>query len=274
MIVARETAWLSLPDRTQIDEEVGPLLEQWGDRRVENEVRKRAYRLDPHGYLARIRKAESERRVTLRPAPDTMSVLNALLPVAQGVAVLSALGQEADSRRATGDERSRSQIMADTLVERVTGQDSASGVPVEIRLVMTDQTAFNHGPAAGEPAHVEGFGPLPAELARRLVLDSAASGAAHWLRRLYTSPKTGHLVAMESRSRCFDGGLAELLVLRDQTCRTPWCDAPVRHRDHVVPVEDGGRTTEVNGQGLCEACNHAKEAPGWQARPQPRRRGR
>ena len=35
--------------------------------------------------------AESQRRVSLRPAPDTMSQLSALLPVAQGVAVYAAL---------------------------------------------------------------------------------------------------------------------------------------------------------------------------------------
>ena len=121
-IVARETAWLSLEHRRQVDEEVGPRLEQWGDRRVEAEVKKCAYRLDPHGYLRRLARAEEERRVTLRPAPDCMSSLNASLPVGQGVSVLAALRRQADSLRSQGDERTRDQIMADTLVERVTGQ--------------------------------------------------------------------------------------------------------------------------------------------------------
>ena len=31
----------------------------------------------------------------------------------------------------------------------------------------------------------------------------------------------------------------------------------------------GGATTLVNGQGLCEACNHAKEASGWRSRVDP-----
>uniref|UniRef100_UPI0030FB84E6 HNH endonuclease n=1 Tax=Nocardioides salarius TaxID=374513 RepID=UPI0030FB84E6 len=53
--------------------------------------------------------------------------------------------------------------------------------------------------------------------------------------------------------------------LRDQSCRTPWCDAPIRHRDHVVPDHAGGPTSGGNGQGLCEACNQAKEAPGFTA---------
>ena len=90
-----------------------------------------------------------------------------------------------------------------------------------------------------------------------------------WLRRVWTRPGDGQLVAMESRRRMSPAGLRRLLGVRDQLCRTPWCGAPVRHIDHVVPVAEGGRTSAANGQGLCEACNYAKEAPGWRARPGP-----
>jgi len=90
-----------------------------------------------------------------------------------------------------------------------------------------------------------------------------------WLRRLYATPETGSLVAMDSRARIFPKALADLIRLRDRTCRTPWCDAPIRHSDHVTAVTHGGPTTEINGEGLCEACNLAKEAQGWQARPRP-----
>jgi hypothetical protein len=170
--------------------------------------------------LARIRSAESDRRVTLRPAPDTMSLLSGLLPVTQGVAVHASLARQADSLRASGDARSRGQIMADTLVERVTGQAAADAVTVEVNLVMTDQTLFNLAsgqrpdsggtgheagvPSAGadEPAMVQGYGPVPAEFARRLlnpteVADGAPTGAGDagkvtaWLRRLYAHPPAG-----------------------------------------------------------------------------------
>ena len=74
---------------------------------------------------------------------------------------------------------------------------------------------------------------------------------------------------MDSRSRVFPAGLTAFIRLRGRVCRTPWCDAPVRHSDHVDPAARGGRTSGVNGDGLCEACNLAKEALGWQARPRP-----
>src|SRR5882757_10804180 len=65
------------------------------------------------------------------------------------------------------------------------------------------------------------------------------------------------------RSRCFPKGLAGFIGVRDRTCRTPYCDAPIRHRDHATPRNRGGPTSATNGLGECERCNYAKEAPGW-----------
>ena len=76
---------------------------------------------------------------------------------------------------------------------------------------------------------------------------------------------------MSSTQRGFPEQLADMVAARDAgICRTPWCEAPIRHTDHVVAVAEGGPTSEVNAQGLCAACNWAKEALGWSARPRPR----
>ncbi|MET1035287.1 MAG: HNH endonuclease [Arthrobacter sp.] len=64
-------------------------------------------------------------------------------------------------------------------------------------------------------------------------------------------------------------GIRRLLAARDRTYRTRWCDAPLRHHDHVVPVRSGGPTSAANGEGLCGACNCAKETPGRAARTTP-----
>jgi hypothetical protein len=90
-----------------------------------------------------------------------------------------------------------------------------------------------------------------------------------WVRRLYTAPGTGQLLGMDSRARLMPAGMQRVIQARDQLCRTPWCDAPIRHHDHVVPWRDAGKTSEINGQGLCEACNLAKEADGWHAQTIP-----
>jgi 5-methylcytosine-specific restriction endonuclease McrA len=90
-----------------------------------------------------------------------------------------------------------------------------------------------------------------------------------WLRRLYTAPGAGDLVGMDSRARLFPAGLRRFVQARDDTCRTPYCDAPIRHHDHVVPWHAGGTTSLGNAAGLCEACNHTKENHGWKTIPRP-----
>jgi hypothetical protein len=132
---------------------------------------------------------------------------------------------------------------------------------VALNLVMSDQALWGQDNA---PAVLDGFGPIPASLGQRLVKDAVLDrrGLAT-LRRLYRHPRTGSLVAMESRQRCFPKGLAAFIGLRDRTCRTPYCDAPIRHRDHATPWRNGGPTTAENGTGSCEQCNYAKEAAGW-----------
>ena len=187
----------------------------------------------------------------------------ALLPVAQGVAVYAALGVGADSALAAGDARTRSQIMADLLVERVTGTSARTPTPVTVNLVVSDRALLAGGT---EPACVQGYGPIPAELARTWVSEADVAGTAT-LRRVYARPETGALTAVESRARHFPKGLAQLIDLRDRECRTPWCDAPIRHHDHIRPHAQGGSTAAENGAGLCAACNYAKEGPGWRARP-------
>ena len=57
--------------------------------------------------------------------------------------------------------------------------------------------------------------------------------------------------------------MAAFIGLRDQTCRTPYCNAPIRHHDHATPARKGGKTSAGNGLGACQQCNLAKEAPGW-----------
>jgi hypothetical protein len=263
MLVCRETACLSRADRGRVDAGLAADLPRLSDREIVARARQAAYRLDPQSVVERASRAAADRRVTIRPAPDTMAIVSALLPAAQGVALYAALSGEADRLRAAGDSRGRGQVMADTLVCRATGQAGADAVGVEIQLVMTDQTLLA---GSDDPARVAGYGPIPAGVARRLARRAAKADRA-WVRRLYTDE--ARLVAMESTRRHFPSGLRRFIALRDDVCRTPWCGAPIRHADHIVSVHAGGATSAGNGQGLCEQCNQTKEQPGWRARPGP-----
>ncbi|GCD91065.1 HNH endonuclease signature motif containing protein [Nocardioides sp. LS1] len=274
MIIARETACLSLEDRLAVDRAIAgdpEALEGYSDRVVLAELHKLVCRLDPASVAARRRRAESERRVTLRPAPDTMAYLTVLLPVAQAVAAYAALKAAADSTIATGDPRGRGQVMADTLVARTTGirQHSPDGqpvVPVALGVTLSAEALLG---GHHDTAHLDGVGPIPAGLARDLVRRALTAGQRTWLKRLFTRPFDGDLVAKDARGRLFPESMGGLLEDRDQFCRTPWCNAPIAHHDHVTGHALTGTTEVDDGQGLCQQCNHAKQAPGWRARPRP-----
>ncbi|WP_134767245.1 HNH endonuclease signature motif containing protein [Nocardioides sp. 1609] len=267
MLLVRETACLSEEHRRTIDEKVagGDDVERLGTKHLISAAHHLAARLDSAGVAERQRLAERDRRVTIRPAPDTMSYVTALVPVADGVAMYAALKRHADAAAAAGDERGRGQVMADTAVELVTGRSTDVPPPVDLHLIMTDRALL-----AGddEPAHLPGYGVVPAEWARDLV-GRAASAATAWVRRLYVMPGGRSLMAMDSRRRTVPAGLAEFIAARDLLCRTPWCGAPVRHVDHIRPHRDTGTTQAYDLQALCERCNHAKEALGWSSRPRP-----
>ncbi len=270
MLLVRETACLSLADRRGVDEAVCAdenVLAGVGTRQLIGILRAHAARLDPAAVVRRNRKAESERSVSLRPAPDTMSYLTGALPVAQGVACWASLLQAVAAAQAAGDERSKGQIMADTMVERLTGQRRADEAPITVHVVMSDSSLFGGG---HEPADVPGYGPVPAEVARHLIANSMDSEAVQtFIRGLYADPN-GRLVAMTTKQRFHTDGIAEFLRLRDQgICRTPWCDAPIAESDHITTAKNGGETSAGNGQGLCVACNRAKQAPGWTQTTEP-----
>lgn len=266
VLLVKESACLSREDRERLDEDLcadPAVLAGLGDRAVAAAARAWACREDPASLAQRRSQAAAERRVSLRPAPDTMAYLTALLPVAEGVAVLAALAKHADAARASGDDRTRGQVMADGLVARVTGREECAAPPVLVNLVMTDTALFS---GDDEPAHLPGYGPVPAAMARELVGQVAGGSTGSWVRRLYVAPGSGDLVAMDSRRRKVPRALAEMVRLRDGgTCRVPWCDAPARHIDHVVGVAAGGRTRLRDLQGTCEAHNYAKQCAGWHA---------
>lgn len=261
-LIVRESACLSVEDRRALDTEMCSevtKLEGMGNKRIEAEAKKIAYRLDPQAFVDRAAKAAEDRTVTIRPAPDCMAWLGVLLPMQKGVSVYAALKRTADT---TFDGRTRGQVMADTVVERVTGRPADVAEPVAVNLLLSDQTLFGNDES---PAVVDGYGPVPAAVARSLVADAVSDERSRaTLRRLYGHPESGALVAMESRSRLFPKGLAQFIGLRDQTCRTPYCDAPIRHHDHAQPHAGGGPTSALNGLGECERCNYVKESSGWQ----------
>lgn len=390
--VAKNVLVLHDEERALIDAELEPRLPKLAAMRTGQVTRARAQELDPAAAVVRAKRAVGGRRASLRPAPDGMAIFRAVLPTKEGVAAFKALTEASKSAKSAGDPRSKGRIMADTLVERVTGAATVDEIPVEVNLLMTDTTLLNDDDQA---AWMDGH-PIPGRLARDVALgvasgpagvrsapdanpaapsaaeseqapagqerpddeqtpagrdhldeeqtpagdersdveqppadqehpddagprslgdagtdaddvesldradrvpsavdtapqepapktnppdESSRSGsplgltgpaprdltnAARWIRRLYTDPRTGELVAADPRRRLFRGSVRRFILLRDQRCRTPWCDAAIHDIDHATRYADGGETTTHNGLGHCQRFNLVKEIPGWE----------
>jgi hypothetical protein len=258
-LVVTETRHLDAQMKRDVDAKIiAAGIAKMGPRSAAACARRHAYEADPQGYVNRGRTERKHRRVSLRPAPDTMSLLSGYLPADQGVACMKALQEHTNTVKAGGDQRSRDQIMADTLVERLTGQAQATDVTAELQIVMDLDAlldANNH-----KPAELNGYGPLPADLARDIL---ATSKGRLWWRRLYASPFGGPLAGGDPHRRSFDGYLRKLIMWRDRQCRDPYCEASIRHIDHIQRFADGGLTIYPNGRGECERGNYVREMPGW-----------
>ncbi|WP_240157295.1 HNH endonuclease [Pseudonocardia broussonetiae] len=256
--VIAATAHLSPAERAQVDQELAEQrVETLGVRRIHDLARTLAAQVAPEKFTARCRAARSGRRVSVRPSADGMADLTAHLPVEEAVACYAALAAAVNEVAVQPEPvtRGRGQIMADTLVERLTGQATARDVAVEIQILVPVEALVDRDSPL--PAEIPGHGPVPVELL------TCGAGRKTW-RRLIT--RDGTVIGGDSRSRFFTGRLAALIRARDgHRCREPYCDAPIRHIDHIRRWSELGRTEFDNGRGLCAFHNHVRETVGWRA---------
>ncbi len=268
-IIDRETEHLNQEHRQEVDRNLlknPDAFKGLCQQAVTDRVRTLTYHYDSSDALTRLEEAKARRHAAVFPARDSMMKLTGMLPVEDGLAVRQALTEESMRLRNSGDPRTLSQLMADILVQRVTGKNPCQGVGIMLYLVMSDRTLFQGG---SDPAHLLGYGTVPSTWARIMVggtepADRTRYRALVSLKRLYTHPDTGALTAMDSRSREFPKSLKDMINVRDQYCRTPYCNAPVKEFDHVMQYSRGGPTNINNGAARCSACNQTKEQTGWE----------
>ncbi len=111
---------------------------------------------------------------------------------------------------------------------------------------------------AENPAELEGHGPIPATLARKLAADGK------W-RKFVTDPLTGNLLDMGRSHYLPSQYLVDFLTARDRTCRFPGCSHPARLSDidHAKSWEEGGQTNPENLGFLCRRHHRLKTHGGW-----------
>ncbi|WP_246956767.1 HNH endonuclease signature motif containing protein [Brachybacterium sp. Marseille-Q7125] len=237
-------------------------LEGCGTHEIIGESERILHAMDPAGAGRRHRRARQERSITVRRSEHGMCVLSARLPALDGARIRKGLSVAAESARSHGDRRGHAQIMADLFTQALLGGEALDPSTVDLGVVITDRSLL--APAHADAALIEGLGAVPYEHIRDAMYEAVCASpdadSALRLRRLYTDPEDGQLVAMDSRARAFPPGLVRYLTAAHITCRAPYCDAPIRHRDHIVPAAQGGPTSAHNGNGLCAADNQKEQA--------------
>ncbi len=218
---------LDADDRAAIERIALPLAETMTAAKFERRVRSLRERRVPDDHAERHRRARDDRDVVVHPERDGMAWLGARLRAVDAIAIHTRLDATARSMRQAGDSRTLAQLRADlfcsvllegegpgatgaSVGERTTYQAIRPQVivTVPVMTLLGRETA---------PATLEGYGPIDAETARRLVSD------CHSLQRLLTHPVTGaELVLDRTRYRVTED-LRTWLRVRDGGCRFPGC---------------------------------------------------
>jgi hypothetical protein len=244
----------------------------------------------PAAAAARHEKARADRRVVLRPLPDGMAELWALLPADAATAAYTAIDDLA--HRGPADDRHIDARRADALVELLTrpyGADRAGDPgPMAGRSTGRGKTRRHWAADTGDtptrasgrplihitvpattllgldeaPAELAGYGPIPAAMARRIADDPTSL----W-RRILTDPASGAVLDVGNTIYRPPTAIARYVAARDRTCRFPGCRQPARRcdLDHVVPYP-AGPTAATNLLTLCRRHHRLKHEGRWQVR--------
>ncbi|WP_427892139.1 DUF222 domain-containing protein [Kribbella sp. GL6] len=112
--------------------------------------------------------------------------------------------------------------------------------------------------ANDDPCELAGYGPIPAEMARRIATDGT------W-RRLLTDPTNG--TVLEASTTRHDPGtlVTETLLARHPVCAWPGCNRTSREcdRDHGTPFTHTGQTSLAGLAPFCEYHHIIKDTPAW-----------
>jgi hypothetical protein len=258
----------SLPDEAVGDYERAVLLDA---RRLNPaRFRDRARRLrelhHPESLSARRAAQHDRRNVSIEPARDGMAWLGLYGPAEQIVAIDDRLDRIAASMRSADDPRTFAQLKADAfcrlLLDGAVPGSGHSGIRPQVLIAVPALTLLK---LDDEPATLEGYGPIPADVARQL-----AAHAPSFV-RLLTHPETGTVLSVGRDRYTIPADMRMFLRLRDETCRGVGCGrrAATSDVDHGHEWADGGTTSIDNLAHLCRGDHTRKTALGWKVKHLP-----
>ena len=114
--------------------------------------------------------------------------------------------------------------------------------------------------ATGEPAVLDGYGPIPPSMARRLVAGGAGS-----FYRVLTDPRDGAPLEIGRSSYRLSKAMRHWLDLRDAKCTFPSCGNHCldNEADHLLAWAGGGGTGVSNLGQACPKHHRLKHRSAW-----------
>ncbi|WP_461164482.1 HNH endonuclease signature motif containing protein [Arthrobacter sp. R4-81] len=134
------------------------------------------------------------------------------------------------------------------------------GVPSPRAQVLVTVPVLSLLGATDEPAMLDGYGPIPASMARELVADGADS-----FHRVLIDPRDGAPLEIGRTSYRIPKSMRQWLRLRDAKCPFPGCHnhSLDNEADHLLAWADGGTTGITNLGQPCRKHHHLKHSTSW-----------
>ncbi|TDT78265.1 uncharacterized protein DUF222 [Arthrobacter sp. AG258] len=219
-----------------------------------------------------------DRRVEFRPDRDGMAWLSAYLPADQAAAAWNRLTAISRGLQGPGETRTLAQLRADTFAESVVGGGSAaadctaSGAvdgadlprsPIRAQVLVT-VPVFSLLGLTDEAAVLDGYGPIPPSMARRLVAEGAGS-----FYRVLVDPRDGAPLEIGRTSYRVGKAMRNWLRLRDGKCPFPGCSNSSldTEADHILAWANGGTTGISNLGQPCPKHHRLRHTTGWKPTP-------
>lgn len=231
-------------------------------------VRRLSFAVDPNKAAERFEKAKATRRVEVRPTPQgTAGVLGLDLSPEDAQAISRRIHHLSRATRTADDDRTADQVKADVFVDLLLGQlpDDAkrpAGGSIDLRVDLTTLAGLDDN-----PAHLGGFGPVIADVARKVATQNTD---ASW-RFTVTDPDTGEVSHTGTTRRRPTAAQTRMVTARHPQCIFPGCRMPSIDSDidHTKPHSSGGPTEEWNLAPLCRYHHRVKGEAGWTYRKMP-----
>jgi hypothetical protein len=213
----------------------------------------------PISIETRHRKGVEDRRLECVPDRDGMAWLSAYVTADVAVAGWSRATEAARALQGPDESRTLAQLRADVAGDWLLA-GVAEGTPSPKAQVLVTVPVLSLLGAGSEPATLDGFGPVPPSMARRLVGDGAES-----FLRVLTDPRSGAPLEIGRTSYRVPKAMRQWLRLRDGRCPFPGCNnhSLDNEADHLLAWSEGGGTGVTNLGQPCRRHHRLRHSTAW-----------